>query len=95
MIEALRADFRVYGQTALSWLRKARACRLILVSEMEGTLVRRLLAEPARDMEEAFGIALRSIPSETRGWLLTHASRVLVRPGPRAPAKSENRRVST
>ena len=57
MVRALRRDFRVYGQTALSWHRKARACRLILVSGLPADTVRLLGAEPAGDLEEAFRAA--------------------------------------
>jgi len=83
MVRALRCDFRVYGQTALSWLRKARICRLILVSGLPDATVRRLGAEPAGDLEEAFRAARRSLPTGTAGWVLAHGSRLLVEPDSR------------
>jgi len=78
MVRILRRDFRVYGQTALSWYRKARACRLILVSGLPADTVRLLGAEPAVDLEEAFRAARGSLGAGARGWVLAHGSRLLV-----------------
>ncbi len=78
MVRALREDFRVYRQTALAWYRKAKACRLILVSGLPADTVRLLGAEPARDLEEAFRIARASVGAGSRGWVLAHGSRLLI-----------------
>ena len=77
---ALREGFKVYGQTALSWFRKARNCRLILVSDLEPQAARDLGAEPARDLEEALRLAARYIPPGASGWVLPQGARTLVEP---------------
>lgn len=81
---ALRANFQVYGQTALAWFRKARACRLILVSSLDPSVAAVLGATPARDLSEALGIARENLPAGAPGWLLPAGSRLLVEPGPAA-----------
>lgn len=78
MVRALREDFRVYRQTALAWYRKARTCRLILVSGLPASTARLLGAEPARDLAEALRIARASVPGGARGWVLDHGSRWLL-----------------
>ncbi len=80
MVRSLREDFKVYGQTALSWFRKASACRLILVSDLPAETVRRIGAEPAADLEGAFRTARESLREGARGWVLTHGSRWLLEP---------------
>lgn len=86
MVAELRREFRVYGQTALSWWRKTRACRLILVSELDPDVAEDLGAQPARDPEQAFDLASRYIAGGTRGWLLPHGARFLVEPAGDAAA---------
>lgn len=78
-VRALKADFKVYGQTALSWFRKARDHRLILVSALDSDLVSRIGAVPARDLDEAFAAARRLLPEGAEGWLLPSGSKLLVR----------------
>ena len=56
-VRALRADFKVYGQTALSWFRKVSRYRVIVVSELEPAVVEQLGATPAADLEAAFRFA--------------------------------------
>jgi nickel-dependent lactate racemase len=80
LVDALRARFQVYGQTALAWIRKAAACRLILVSSLPAETVRALRAEPAADLAEAFAIARRHLAAGTAGWVLRHGSRYLIEP---------------
>ncbi len=77
-VAELRRAFQVYGQTALSWIRKASSCRLILVSDLPASLVRSLRADPAADLAEALGLAARLLPAGTPGWLLASGSRLLV-----------------
>lgn len=77
-VRALRDDFRVYGQTALAWRRKASRCRLILVSDLDDATVRSLGAEPARDLDDAFGLAKDTVETGSRGWLLPHGVRFRV-----------------
>ena len=79
LIRALVARFRVYGQTALSWRRKSGACRLIMVSDLDPDLVRRLGAEPAADLEEAYRTARDHLPADARGWLFPEGGKILVR----------------
>jgi nickel-dependent lactate racemase len=78
IVEALVADFRVYAQTALSWAKKARRFRLVLVSDLPAALVRRLGAEPAESLEAAFAFARSTLPEGSAGWLFPHAPRLLV-----------------
>ena len=80
MARALQREFRVYGQTALSWFRKAARCRLILVSGLDAARVRLIAAEPARDLREAFRLASRYLPRDTRGWLIRRGSQWLLEP---------------
>ncbi len=82
MVEALRSRFRVYAQTALAWWRKARGCKLVMVSEWPPEQVRGLGAEPAADLVEAFSLARRFLPAGTRGWLIPFGARYLVRAAP-------------
>ncbi|MBZ5639152.1 MAG: nickel-dependent lactate racemase [Acidobacteriia bacterium] len=84
MVKALKSDFRVYRQTALSWFLKARRCRLILVSGLAADTVRLLGAEPARDLEEAFRLAIGTVRAGSRGWVLAHGSRLLIEGDARA-----------
>lgn len=78
VVEELRRRFQVYGQTALSWMRKASAHRVVLVSSVPPELVRRLGVTPAADLADAFRIAREWLPPGTPGWLLAHGSRYLV-----------------
>lgn len=80
MVEELRRDFKVYRQTALAWHRKARRCRLVLVSGLDEGTARALGAEPAADLDAAFRLAAQRLPRGTRGWLLSHGSQYLVEP---------------
>ncbi len=82
MAAELAADFRVYRQTALAWYRKASRCRLVLVSDLPPDTVRRLGAEPAADLGEAWAIARRHLGPATEGWVLPAAGRLLVEPIP-------------
>jgi nickel-dependent lactate racemase len=76
-VRALRADFRVYGQTGLSWFRKARTYKTILVSRLEADLVARLGVRPAADLEEAFRLAREELPAGTPGWVIPQGGRIL------------------
>jgi nickel-dependent lactate racemase len=76
-VRALHDDFRVYGQTALSWFRKARAYKTILVSTLDPALVSRLGVRPAADLEEAFRLAADELAPGTSGWVIPHGARVL------------------
>src|SRR5262245_45218824 len=80
MVEALLGDFRVYAQTALSWYRKAKRFRLVLVSDLSEAVARKVGAEPARDLEHALALAAEHVPRGARGWLLPRAPRILVEP---------------
>lgn len=80
LLRSLMSDYRVYMQTALAWRRKAAGCRLILVSGLERSTVRKLGAEPAGTLGEAFEIASRSLPEGTAGWLFPQGYRWLVVP---------------
>lgn len=77
-VRALRADFKVYGQTALSWYRKAAQHRLIFVSTLEPGLVERLGATPARDLDEALRVAGRWLRAGDEGWVVSSGSKLLV-----------------
>jgi nickel-dependent lactate racemase len=94
LVRALQQRFQVYGQTALSWLRKATRCRLILVSDLPLDVVKLLRAEPARDLGEALDLARASTPAGSRGWLLPHGSRFLIEPDDRAGRSDRRARVA-
>jgi len=79
-VRALRDDFQVYGQTALSWFRKTLAYKTILVSRLDRELVSRLNVRPAADLEEAFRFAREELSPGTPGWLIPQAGRVLPDP---------------
>jgi len=79
-VRTLRDDFQVYGQTALSWFRKSRTYKTILVSRLDAALVSRLGARPAADLEEAFRLAKDELPPGTPGWLIPQAGRILPEP---------------
>jgi hypothetical protein len=78
MVRGLLEEFRVYAQTALSWHRKAKRFRLILVSDLPEGVARKVGAEPALDLAGALALAARHVPAGTRGWLLPRAPRILV-----------------
>jgi nickel-dependent lactate racemase len=78
MVRALLGDFRVYAQTALSWHRKAKRLRLILVSDLPDPVARKVGAEPARDLDQALALAAGHLPPGTRGWVLPRAPKILV-----------------
>ena len=80
MVRALREDYRVYGQTALAWFRKAQGHRLILVSGLPRETARQVGAEPAEDLDEAFRLARGSLAGGASGWVLSHGSRLLLEP---------------
>ncbi len=89
----LLKDYRVYGQTALAWRRKAASCRLILVSDLPDDTVRRAGAVPAGDLDDAFRIARRDLPAGTPGWILSHAPRFLIEAAPRPAARAGRART--
>ncbi len=65
MEAALRADYRIYGQTAHATLVKAKGCRVILASSLPPEEVRRMGMIPAASPEEGFrraGELLGSLP---------------------------------
>jgi lactate racemase len=93
LVQALRRDFQVYGQTALSWFRKARTCRAILVSGLPPELVRGLGVEPATDLAGAFDLARRTLREGTAGWLVEQGSRyLLLASGPKRHGRRNSRR---
>ncbi len=75
---ALRAGYVVYGQTARSWVRQARACRLVLVSSLSPEIVRQIGAIPAAGIGEALELARSWLPRDAAGWIVPHANRILV-----------------
>ncbi len=79
-VAALRRDFRVYAQTALSWYLKARACRLILVSGLPEEQARRLGARPAPDLGAALAVASRYHPKDARGWVIPWGGKYRIEP---------------
>ena len=54
---ALRANYRIYGQTAHAVLTKARACRVILVSSLSPENVEAMGMTPAPTLPEALRVA--------------------------------------
>jgi len=80
LVRELKRNFQVYGQTALSWLRKTRSHPLILVSGLPADLVRSLGAEPAADLEQALRIVREIVGPAARGWLLDGGARTLIEP---------------
>lgn len=80
VVLGLRKRFQVYGQTALSWMRKAAVHRVVLVSDLAPELARTIGVEPAPDLDAAFRVVREWVRPGTRGWLLTHGSRFLVEP---------------
>ncbi len=65
MEAALRANYRIYGQTAHATLVKAKGCRVILASSLPPEEVRRMGMIPAASPEEGFrraGELLGSLP---------------------------------
>jgi len=79
-VRALRADFQVYGQTALSWFRKTTAFRVILVSKLDPAMVARLGVEHAASVEDAFRRAGERLRPGTPGWWMPHGNRILPEP---------------
>ena len=94
LVAALQARFQVYGQTALSWVRKAETCRLILVSGIAPELARSLRATPARDVVEALQLAKQWLAPGTRGYLLPHGSRFLIDRQERVGSGDRGKRVA-
>lgn len=94
LVRALQKRFQVYGQTALSWLRKATRCRLILVSDLPLDVVKLLRAEAAGDLAEALDKARGSVPPGSQGWLLPHGSRFLIEPGESSGRSDRRTRVA-
>jgi nickel-dependent lactate racemase len=82
LLRSILADYRVYSQTALSWRRKAAACRLILVSGLDSKEVERARAEPAPNLQEALAMAVSGMPEMNSGWIFENGSRWLVEPNP-------------
>jgi lactate racemase len=61
MERALRADYRIYGQTAHAALVKAKACRVILISSLPPDEVDRMGMTPATSLDEALRAARRHL----------------------------------
>jgi nickel-dependent lactate racemase len=74
----LLTEYRVYRQTALSWRRKAEGCKLVLVSDLDAETARKVGAEPACDLTEAFDIARSVLPAGAAGWVFPEGVRWLV-----------------
>ena len=69
-----REGFRVGPHKAFLVARDASRARVLLVSEMEPGLVRRLLLTPVASLEEALSLALADLPAEARLAILPAAS---------------------
>ena len=80
LVRTVLMDYRVYLQTALSWRRKARSCRVILVSDFPSGDIGKACAEPASDLTEALAMAAVGLPERTVGWIFENGSRWLVQP---------------
>jgi nickel-dependent lactate racemase len=69
-----RQGFRIGPHKAFQIARDAARVRVILVSEMAPELVRRLLLTPAKNIDEALGLALPALPTDARVGIMPRAS---------------------
>ena len=74
---ALRQNYEIYGQTAHSTLTKARAYRIILVSELGEEETRRMGMEKAADLDEALAMARQNLPQNPRTVVIPNGGTVL------------------
>jgi len=56
VVDKLRREYRLNGQTALALRKKAEACRIVFVSELDREIIRRTGMVPAADLAEAWKI---------------------------------------
>jgi nickel-dependent lactate racemase len=80
MAEALAENYKLNGHTALSTLQKAKAARIVLVSELDPEDVRRMGLHPAESAEEAWQIATSGLPASATVIAIPHASLTIPQP---------------
>ena len=67
---ALRADYVIYGQTALATRLKAQRKTAILVSRLDGDQVKAMGLIPARDLDEAMVLARERLPRDFSAYVV-------------------------
>lgn len=77
----LARNYVINGQTALSLFEKTRKYRIILVSRLSPEEVCRMGMTPARDPDEAMGLALEGLPRNATGYVLPEAGTTLMETG--------------
>lgn len=73
----LRARFEINGQTAYSMLYKAKKVKIILVSDLPPEEVKKMSAEPARNLTEAFALAKTYLPEDYQAYLIPYGANLL------------------
>jgi nickel-dependent lactate racemase len=77
MASRLRADYQVYGQTALSWSVKASRFRVALLSELPPDTVEAMGLRPMASLEEGLEWAAAQLPEGTPAYLIPHGHSTL------------------
>ncbi len=77
MASRLRANYQVYGQTALALTAKARRFHVGLVSGMPGETVAAMGMKPLASLDAGQDWAAGKIPQGSTAWLIPHAGAVL------------------
>ena len=75
--KALRENYEIYGQTAYATLTKARAYRVILVSELGEEETRRMGMEKAADLDQALAMARERLPANPKTVVIPNGGTVL------------------
>jgi len=76
---ALRQNYQINGQTAHSLLAKARRFRVILVSEFDSDVTKRMGMEKAADLQQAIDMALAELPAHPKTLVMPDGGLVLPR----------------
>lgn len=79
--EALRADYRINGQTAHAILARARRFRILLVSSFDAQTTSRMGMEKAADLQKAVDLALDGLPADRKILVIPDGGVVLPRLG--------------
>ncbi len=77
MVAALLRNYKLNGTTALALRMKARAARIVLVSELEPDIVRKLGLVPAQNFASAWQLAIKHLQKQFTSYVVPNASLTL------------------
>jgi len=76
--KALLADYHMYGQTAYATFEKSTTVNITFVSDIDASNVERMKMRPASSFEEAYKMAVESLPENFTTYVIPAASSTLL-----------------